>query len=92
MHVPLAMLFSKETGTDNIEMWKGVANKALDFGLTDNRIALTCVKMLEIWFSSLPPNSTVKLYKELLPKLSDYLNVDDDALEKLELYHQRILK
>jgi hypothetical protein len=79
MQVPLAMLFSKETGTDNIEMWKEVALKALELGQSDNGIALTCVNMLEKWFSSLPPNTTVKLYKDLLPKLSDYLNVDDDS-------------
>ena len=62
LQVPLALLYSKETGTDNIELWKGIMMKALDIGHTDNGIAMTCVKMLEKWFSTLPPNTTVKLY------------------------------
>lgn len=88
------MLFSKEIGTDNIDMWKGVALKALELGQADSNIALTCINMLEKWFSSLPPHTTVKLYKDVLPKFSDYLNVDDDSAEqeKFDYYHQRVLK
>lgn len=62
LQVPLALLYNKDTGTDNVELWKGVMLKALEQGHTDNSIAMTCVKMLEQWFSRLPPTTTVKLY------------------------------
>ena len=76
LQVPLALLYKEETGTDNVELWKGIMLKALDLGHLDNRVAMTCIRMLEEWFNTLPPNSTVKLYQEILPKLSDYLNVE----------------
>ena len=47
LQVPLALLYSKDTGTDNVELWKGVMLKALELGLTDNTIAMTCINMLE---------------------------------------------
>jgi len=62
LQVPLALLYSKDIGTDNVELWKGVMLKALELGLTDNTIAMTCINMLEQWFNRLPPNTTVKLY------------------------------
>lgn len=92
LQVPLALLYSKETGTDNVELWKGIMMKALDIGHTDNGIAMTCVKMLEKWFNTLPPNTTVKLYQEILPKLSEYLNLGSDKDSVAEMYHQKVLK
>ena len=62
LQVPLALLYSKDIGTDNVELWKGVMLKALELGLTDNTIAMTCINMLEQWFNRLPLNTTVKLY------------------------------
>ena len=76
--MPLALLYNKDIGTDNVELWKGVMLKALELGHTDNGIAMTCIKMLEQWFDKLPPNTTVKMYQEILPQLSDFLNVDSD--------------
>jgi hypothetical protein len=67
LQVPLALLYSKDTGTDNVELWKGVMHKALELGRTESSIAMTCVLMLEQWFNRLPPNKTVKLYQEILP-------------------------
>lgn len=56
---------------------------------------MTCVEMLDKWFCSLPPSITAKLYKQLLPKLSDYLNVENDVAvshdSKAEFFHQRVL-
>ena len=34
--------------------------------------------MLEKWFNTLPMNSTVELYRDILPRLSDFLHIDDD--------------
>lgn len=58
LQVPLALLYNKDIGTDNVKIWKGVMIKALDMGHmnSDNRIAMTCIKMLEEWFNTLPPN------------------------------------
>jgi hypothetical protein len=60
--VPLALLYSKETGTNNVELWKGVMLKALELGQINKYIAMICINMLEEWFNALPPNTTVKLY------------------------------
>lgn len=38
---------------------------------------MTCLNMLEQWFNTLPPSTITKLYEEILPKLSDYLNVEN---------------
>ena len=78
LQVPLALLYNKEMGTDNVKIWKGVMMKALDMGHmhSDNRIAMTCIKMLEEWFNTLPPNQTARLYQEILPKLSEYLSIE----------------
>jgi len=96
LNVPLALLYSKEIGTDNVELWKGVMLKALGLGHIDNGIAMTCINMLEEWFNTLPPNTTVKLYQEILPKLSEYLNVESDTNQanstKSQFYHQVVLE
>jgi DNA-dependent protein kinase catalytic subunit len=93
LQVPLALLYSKDIGTDNAELWKGVMLKALELGHTDNGIAMTCVDMLEQWFNRLPPSTTVKLYQEILPQLSDFLNVEAEAQSDApEYFHQRVLR
>jgi hypothetical protein len=45
LQVPLALLYNKDIGTDNVKLWKGVMIKALDLGhmLSDNKIAMTCI-------------------------------------------------
>jgi hypothetical protein len=40
------MLLNKETGTENLEMWKSIILKALDIGHYNNTIALSCVNTL----------------------------------------------
>ena len=47
LQVPLALLYSKDTATDNVQMWKSVMRKALELGRTESGIAMTCVFMLE---------------------------------------------
>lgn len=47
LQVPLALLYNKDTRTDNVELWKGVMLKALEQGHTNNGVAMTCVSMLE---------------------------------------------
>jgi hypothetical protein len=66
--------------------------KALELGRTNNGIAMTCINMLEQWFSQLPPNTTVKLYREIIPQLSDFLNAEVDQGDNPEYFHQRVLK
>ena len=94
--MPLALLYSKEIGTDNVKLWKGVMIKALDLGhiLSNNRIAMTCILMLEEWFNTLPPSTTARLYQEILPKLSDYLNMEVASSESdsSRFYHQKVLE
>lgn len=93
LQVPLALLYNKDIGTDNVELWKGIMLKALELGHTDNSIAMTCISMLEQWFDKLPPNTTNKLYQEILPQLSDYLNVElDEQSSNPDYFHQRVLK
>lgn len=38
--------------------------------------------MLEQWFNLLPMNVTVDLYKDILPKLSDFLQVEAENKKK----------
>ena len=93
LQVPLALLYSKDIGTDNVELWKGVMLKALELGHINNSIAMTCVSMLEQWFNRLPPNTTVKLYQEILPKLSEFLNIESEQLNHHpEYFHQQVLQ
>lgn len=53
--------------------------KALDLGRGNKELAMNSVTMVESWFNLLPMNLTVDLYQDILPKLSDYLYVDDDS-------------
>lgn len=32
LHVPLDLLYNKDIGTDNVELWKGMMMKALELG------------------------------------------------------------
>ena len=38
--------------------------------------------MLEQWFNLLPVNVTVDLYKDILPKLSDFLHIEQQIKKK----------
>ena len=62
LKVPIALLFDSGRRTDNVELWKDIMMKALQLGHSNNQIAMTCIIMLEQWFSELPPQITAKLY------------------------------
>ena len=51
--------------------------KALEIGHINNGLAVNSIAMLEQWFNALPMNVTVELYKDILPKLSIFLQIDD---------------
>ena len=51
---------------------------------------MTCIDMLEQWFDNLPSQKTSKMYKDILPLLSDFLNVYEE--QKAEYYHEKVLK
>lgn len=82
LHVPVELLYSKITSkqtTDNIYLWKSVMLKALNVGNThSNHLAMNSINMLEHWFNLLPMNVTVELYRDVLPKLSEFLHIDDE--------------
>lgn len=46
LNVPIDMLFNKEIGTENMEIWKTIILKALDLGHQNNTIALSSVNTL----------------------------------------------
>lgn len=46
LNVPIDMLFNREIGTENIEIWKNIILKALDLGHLNNYIALSSVNTL----------------------------------------------
>jgi hypothetical protein len=39
---------------------------------------MNSVNMLEKWFNALPMSVTVELYRDVLPRLSEFLHIDDD--------------
>jgi hypothetical protein len=39
---------------------------------------MNSVTMLEQWFNALPMDSTVELYRDILPRLSDFLHMEDE--------------
>lgn len=83
LHVPVELLYSKHEGgqrvTDNVYLWKSVMLKSLNVGhAKSNQLAMNSITMLEKWFNTLPMNSTVELYRDILPRLSDFLHIDDD--------------
>jgi hypothetical protein len=58
LHVPISILYKAPTSGDkcsatdgsqneNIHLWKGVMIKALELSRINNRLAMTCIKMLE---------------------------------------------
>jgi hypothetical protein len=71
-----------------MHLWKGVMIKALGLGHLNNKLAMTCIKMLEKWFNTLPVDLTADLYADVLPKLSDFLSIDskrdDESVQKGE--------
>jgi hypothetical protein len=80
--VPISILYSKLEGgkvTDNVYLWKNVMLKALNVGNTQsNQLAMNSITMLEQWFNALPMQATVELYRDILPRMSDFLHIDDD--------------
>jgi hypothetical protein len=80
--VPISILYSKLEGgkvTDNVYLWKNVMLKALNVGNTQsNQLAMNSITMLEQWFNALPMQTTVELYRDILPRMSDFLHIDDD--------------
>ena len=53
--------------------------KSLNVGHSQStQLALNSITMLEHWFNALPLHLTVDLYRDILPRLSDFLHVDDD--------------
>lgn len=56
--------------------------KALDLSHINNRLAMTCIKMLEQWFNTLPVSVTAELYSNVVPKLSDFLINQESAIGK----------
>ena len=43
---------------------------------------MTCIKMLERWFNTLPVSVTADLYSDVVPKLSDFLIIQESVLSK----------
>jgi len=98
LHVPISILYtspqnrrtqvksiddkSEGSQNENIHLWKGVMIKALDLSHINNRLAMTCIKMLEQWFNTLPVSVTADLYSDVVPKLSDFLINQESALGK----------
>jgi hypothetical protein len=59
--------------------------KALHVGLAQSTsLAMNAVTRLEQWFNQMPMYVTAELYKEVLPKLSEYLQIDPDKKEGLK--------
>lgn len=93
LHVPISILYkapSKDKTLDgsqneNIHLWKGVMIKALELSHINNRLAMTCIKMLEQWFNTLPVGVTAELYADVVPKLSDFLITNQTVVGKVEL-------
>jgi hypothetical protein len=53
--------------------------KALEVGNTkSSHLAMNSVTMLEHWFNLLPMQVTVELYRDVLPRLSDFLHIEDE--------------
>jgi len=70
--------------------------KALDLGRNDNKLAMTAILMLEEWIKALPFSISMELYKDILPKLSPYLQIDVGKRQKhkgtAESYFAELLK
>jgi len=84
LHVPIEILYTSRDSepTENIHLWKGVMIKALELSHLNNHLAMTCIKMLEKWFNTLPVGVTAELYADVLPKLSDFLSLESDTQEQ----------
>ena len=42
-------------------------------------MAMTCIATLEKWFNALPVSLVAQLYSDILPKLSDFLYLNDSS-------------
>ena len=95
LHVPISILYKapsageKNSGegsqNENIHLWKGVMIKALELSHINNRLAMTCIKMLEQWFNALPVSVTADLYADVVPKLSDFLMIQQTVTKTGDL-------
>lgn len=80
IQVPVQLLYSKQGGIDNVYLWKTVMLKSLHIGLAQSTsLAMSAVTRLEHWFNKMPMYVTTELYTEVLPKLSEYLQVDPET-------------
>ena len=86
LHVPITIVYSKLEGekvTDNVYLWKNIMLKSLNVGHSQStQLALNSITMLEHWFNALPIHATIDLYRDILPRLSDFLHIDDDHANK----------
>ncbi len=76
MKVPIVIIHQNASNTDNLYLWKGVMIKALGLSQLNSKLALSCINTLEIWFNALPVSLVAELYSDVLPKLSNFLQVD----------------
>jgi hypothetical protein len=58
--------------------------KSLEIGHSNNLLAMNSIHMLEKWFNLLPMEVTVELYRDILPKLSDFLHVENNLKKKIK--------
>lgn len=79
LHVPVAIIYQDDKSVDNLHLWKGVMIKALVLSQLNNRMALTCINTLEKWFNALPVSLVAQLYADVLPKLSDFLHLEQSS-------------
>ncbi len=60
--------------------------KSLNIGhARSNQLAMNSISMLEQWFNALPMSVTMELYREVLPRLSDFLHIDDEKAQRKAL-------
>lgn len=76
LKVPIVIIHQNASNTDNLYLWKGVMIKALGLSQLNNKLALNCINTLEIWFNALPVSLVAELYSDVLPKLSNFLQID----------------
>lgn len=80
LHVPIVIVYQAGSHlVDNLNLWKGVMIKALVLSALNNRLAMTCINTLEKWFNALPVSMVAQLYADVLPKLSDFLQIESGA-------------
>jgi hypothetical protein len=81
LQVPIEIIYNpvkliNNSSIDNLHLWKGVILKALTLSQLNNRLAMTCIQSLETWFNALPVSLVAELYSDVLPKLSNFLQIE----------------